>query len=146
MANDAKVPQKLKVWVPVAIASIELIDKLWRVANKDQRVSSAGAKLLARVRLAAIAKNPSVRLARQLDAVAEYLREAKLPAERRVAWQKDVDRAREVLVLVRAMPARRRRQHLRELDAEVDTLFAAIVKEVGSPNTSDSSEAPINAH
>lgn len=146
MANDAKVPQKLKVWVPVAIASIELIDKLWRVANKDQRVSSAGAKLLARVRLAAIAKNPSVRLARQLDAVAEYLREAKLPAERRVAWQKDVDRAREVLVLVRAMPARRRRQHLRELDAQVDTLFAAIVKEVGSPNTSDSSEAPIHAH
>jgi len=146
VANDAKVSQKLKAWVPVAIASIELIDKLWRVANKDQRVSTAGAKLLAQVRLAAIAKNPSVRLARQLDAVTDYLQEAKLPVERRAAWQKDVDRAREVLALARAMPAKRRRQHLRELDAQVSTLFTAIVKEVGSPNTSDSSEAPTNAH
>lgn len=133
MANVAK---KLTAWVPVIIASTDLLDRLWKTLNKDGRVAEAADRLFTKIRTATATRDPIVRIATQIDAIEEYLGQATEDREQVGVWRVRATQARKRLRLASAMRGAQRRANLSALEHEVSALFSGIIH-VGKVETAE---------
>lgn len=103
--------------------------KLWRLANKDGRLTDAARALIRQMRQAVIERDPSRRLGRQLTAIDSYLRDAPLPAFRAGTFRDRSAALRKRVHLLGAMPADGRASTGRRLEREIAGLFADVIAE-----------------